>query len=66
MVPRIDSVDGLQDEASEEETVSTVDDVEPDAEEAGATDETAREEQTDLPDSADESPEDKSQSLKSQ
>lgn len=32
VVPRTDSVDGLQDKASEDETVSTLDDVEPDTE----------------------------------
>lgn len=66
LVPRTDSVDGLQDEASEDETVSTVDDVEPDAEEAGAADEAGREEPTNLSDSADESPEDKSSSPRPQ
>lgn len=66
LVPRTDSVDGLQDEASEDETVCTVDDVEPDVEEAGAADTTDREEPTDLSDSADESPEDKSRSLRPQ
>lgn len=66
MVPRTDSVDGLQDEASEDETVSTVDDIEPDVEEAGAADAADREDPTDLSDSADESPEDKSPSPRPQ
>lgn len=52
LVPRTDSVDGLQDEATEDETVSTVDDVEPDVEEAGAADAADREEPTDLSDSS--------------